>query len=212
MRLLLPVVGLLLASLITAGCDSGRTNPPNASLRVVHAMPTLGPVTFRRVRANATVLDYKSGAGFSFDVDTYRFSLEILAPDGSVAQTIALEHTLEQGTDYTLVLRDVGGQPQARIIERPARSASPPGTQLELMHAAPTVGAVDVYLEPQGFDLATATPWDSVSYDELIEPRLLNAPGNYVFVVTEMGNKANVLLMTDPLNLGATQNLFILLA
>jgi hypothetical protein len=212
MRLLLTVVGLLLAGLITAGCEDGRTDPPNASLRVIHAMPTLGPVIFRRVRSNTTNLDYKNSAGFSFDVDTYTFNLEIVAPDGSVAQTISLERMLEQGTDYALVLRDIGGLPSARFIETPARSTSTAGTQLQLMHTALTVGAVDVYLDVEGFDLATAEPWDSVGYDELIPPRIVAAPDDYVFIVTEAGNKANVLLTTGPVNLGATQNLFILLA
>lgn len=211
MRLLLGVVALSITSLLASGCDSGRTELPNASLRVVHAAPDLGPVTFKRVQANATTLDYKGAAGFSFDVDTYTFNLEIIAPDGSVADTISTVHTLEQGTDYTLVLRDVGGQPQPRFIETPARTGGTPGTRIELLHAALTVGAVDVFVGPEGFDLSTASPWGTVSYDELIAPQIL-AGGTYEFYVTEVGNRANILLRSDPFSLGGTQNVFLLIA
>lgn len=210
MRLLLGVV-LSIAGLFAAGCEGGRTDLPNATLRVVHAAPSLGPVTFKRVRANATPLEYKSGAVFSFDVDTYTFNLEIIAPDGSVADTISIVHTLEEGTDYTLVLRDIGGQLEPRFIETPARTGSTPGTRIQLMHAASTVGAVDVFVGPEGFDLDSASPWGSLSFDQLIAPQILSS-GNYEFVLTEAGNRANILLRSDPFSLGGTQNIFLLIA
>lgn len=202
---------LLLASLTIAGCTEGRSDPPNASLRVVHAAPSLGPVTFRRVRANETPLSYKEGSSFSFDVDTYTFNFEILGIDGSVSQTVSLEHTLEEGSDYTLVLREVGGQPEPRVIEAPSRDGSAAGTQLQLMHAATTVGDVDVFIDLEGFDVNSATPWGTLSYDGVLEPRTF-ASGSYEIVVTEAGNRANVLLATDPFPLGALQNAFLFIA
>ena len=62
MRLTLPTLALLGSSLL-AGCDGneGRTDPPNASIQVIHAAPSIGPVTFKRVQVNATPLDFTQG-------------------------------------------------------------------------------------------------------------------------------------------------------
>ncbi len=211
MRSTLAAVALVLASLLLAGCGSGRTDPPNATLRVVHAAPSVGPVTFKRVRANATTYDYKGSSLFSFDADTYTFNLEILAVDGSVAQTLSLMQTLENGTDYTLVLREIGGLPAATVIEAPARGTSASGTQLQLLHAATTLTAVDVFFEPAGFDLAAATPWGSLNYDDVLAPRLFTN-GDYEFVITETGNRANVLLASTPFTVSGAQNIFLFIA
>jgi hypothetical protein len=211
MKSTLNAAALILVSLLASGCNNGRTDLPNATFRVIHAAPTTGPITFKRVRANVTPLEYKSSSIFSFDVDTYTFNIELAGIDGSVTQTITLAHTLEEGTEYTLVLREIGGVPDAKVIEAPARDATSAGTQIQFVHAATSIGAVDLFVEPEGFDLASATPWATLTYDDVSAPRVFST-ASYEFVVTEAGNRSNVLLHSDPIVLGASQNVVLFLA
>jgi len=208
----LRTIALAIAFIVAAGCDTGRTNPPDAAVRVIHAAPNTGTAVFKRVKANSTPLDYKGSSSFNFDVDEYSFSFEIYGVDGSVVDTLSFVQTLEEGTDYTMVLREVGGAPAVKIIEAPARQqTSASGTQLQLMHAAPMVGSVDIFIEPEGFDLMTATPWGTLSYDEVLEPREFTG-GSYVVVLTAAGDPTTVLMESEPLALGALQNAFLYIA
>jgi predicted lipid carrier protein YhbT len=46
---------LIVAALLVGACDGGRAVPAKTTVRVVHAAPTVAPVVFRRVQADATV-------------------------------------------------------------------------------------------------------------------------------------------------------------
>ena len=209
MRLTLPSLVLLGVSLLAAGCDGneGRTALPNASLQVVHAAPNLGPVVFKRVQANATRLDYMQGAAFSFDVDTYTFNFDILDVDDSVLRTISLPATLVEGSIYFLILREVGGQPEPLLVERPAMTQGA-GTELEILHAATTLGAVDVYVDLEPLDLMTATARGAIDFDDVLSVPAL-ADGNYEIVLTDASNQAIVQFQSTPVGLAGSQGLFL---
>jgi len=211
MRLTLPTLALLGAGLLLGGCDEGdgRTDPPNVSVRVIHAAPNVGPVVFRRVNVNATPLNYLQGSDFSFDVDTYTFNFEILAVDSTVAQTISMSATLVEGSIYIVVLREVGGQPVPLLIERPATTQGT-GTEIEILHAATTTNAVDVFLELENFDLTTATARGTIDFDDVLSLQSLVA-GNYEIVLTEPSIPANVLLDTESVSLIGAQGLVLLI-
>ncbi|HEX9876624.1 MAG TPA: DUF4397 domain-containing protein [Gammaproteobacteria bacterium] len=213
MRLKLFVVpAILAASACLAACDEGRVNPPDAGVRVVHAAPNLGPVVFRRVQANATTLNYRVSAGFSFDVDEYTFSLSLLAIDGSVDDTLTFTRELVEGSEYTFLLREVGGVPQVRVTETdaPGSSVGAGNSRLAAIHAAPSFGPIDFFVDAPGFDPSAATPWGSIDYDEDILPEAF-AAANYEIVLTEAGNPANVLLRSEQFALGGSQNLVLVI-
>jgi hypothetical protein len=200
MRLTLPTLALLGSSLL-AGCDGneGRTDPPNASIQVIHAAPSIGPVTFKRVQVNATPLDFTQGATFSWDVDTYTLNFEILDVDGTVAQTVSTQVTLVEDMAYFLVLREVGGQPDPVLIERPAEIQGM-GSEIEILHAATTLNAVDVYIDVDNFDLTTAASRGTIDFDGLLSVPAL-ADGTYEIVLTDAGNQANVRLDSEGVGL-----------
>jgi hypothetical protein len=110
------------------------------------------------------------------------------------------------------VLREINGQPSARVIEAPA-SGSEAGTRLQMLHAAtsliPLTG-IDVFIEPENFDLTTATPRGTITYDELL-PQLTLANGTYEIAVTEAGVRTNVLLRTDEFALTDAPDLTLVL-
>ena len=209
MTRLLTAAALTVTALWLAGCDSGRQDPPNVSVVAIHADPTVGQATFTRVRANATPLDYKQSQSFSFDVDTYTFNFDISAPDGTIANTVSTVHTLEEGNSYTILLVNSQGNSSITVVDTPARSGS--GTQLQLLHAAATVGTVDVYVGLTGFDVLAATPWGTVSNGDVLAPKLFDA-GEYEFAVTEAGNPSNVLLRSAPTAFGGSENVFLFVA
>ena len=211
MRSMLPTLALLGMSVLSAGCDgnSGRTDPPNASIQVIHASPSLGPVIFKRVQANATPLEFRQGTTFSWDVDTYTLNFDVLDVDDSVRQTISLQATLEQDNAYFLVLRDVGGQPEPLLIERPA-TIQGTGAEVEILHAATTLGAVDVYMDIENFDLSMATSRGSIDYDEVLSIPSVSG-GTYEIVLTDAGNRANVRLDTESIGIAGAQGLFLVI-
>ncbi len=211
MRLTLPTLALLGTSLLAAGCDgnSGRTDPPNVSIQIIHASPSLGPVIFKRVRVNATPLEFRQGVTFSWDVDTYTLNFDVLDVDDSVKQTISLQATLEQDNAYFLVLRDVGGQPEPLLVER-AATIQGTESEIEILHAATTLGAVDVYMDIENFDLSMATSRGSIDYDDVLSiPSVAN--GSYEIVLTDAGNRGNVRLDAESISLLGAQGLFLVI-
>ncbi|HEY9183411.1 MAG TPA: hypothetical protein VIQ99_09440, partial [Gammaproteobacteria bacterium] len=65
--------GLVLAALALAGCDEGRTRPPQTNARVVNVAPGFAELQFRRERVNPQQLTFKTVQDFTWDVDTYDF-------------------------------------------------------------------------------------------------------------------------------------------
>ena len=210
MRLKLPTLALLGMSLLAAGCDGneGRTDPPNASIQVIHASPNVGPVTFKRVQANATPLDFRQGATFSWDADTYTLNFEILDVGGAVTQTVSTQATLTEDNAYFLILREVAGQPEPLLLERPAQIQGT-GSEIEIMHAATTLGAVDVYMDIENFDLSMATSRGAIDFDDVLTIPSLS-DGSYEIVLTDPGNRANVRLDAESIDIFGTQGVFVL--
>jgi hypothetical protein len=199
-----------MAGAVTAGCDEGRRDPPNATVRVVHAAPNVGPVTFRRVDVNATTLDYRGGTSFSFDADTYTFNIQVLAIDDTVEDTLSFEQEIVENNDYLFLLREINGVAAPRVIETASPGSAVSGTQSQLaaVHAATSLGPLDIYLDVPGFDPSASTPWGTADYDEIVGPTVFGAD-DYQIVLTDAGAPANVLLRTETFTLGGAQNLVL---
>src|SRR5690606_6976821 len=61
------------------------------------------------------------------------------------------------------------------------------------VHAAGSLGAVDVFLEPAGTDIAAAQPWGTLDLGDTLPPRVVSA-GNYELTITAAGDPTTVLL------------------
>ncbi|HEY8518580.1 MAG TPA: DUF4397 domain-containing protein [Gammaproteobacteria bacterium] len=192
------------------GCEQGRKAPPKTNVQVVHAAPSAPAIEFYREQrlAVSQALEYGAASGvLSFDEDTYDFHAQTVPP-GQAPVRQSFSKAVAAGTDYTFVLAEVGGVIAPIILETPHPEGS--DAQLLAVHAGPAQGPVDVFVEPAGADLATATPLGTLAFTQSTAP-MTRAGGEYVVTLTEPGNPANVLFQSNTAVLagGATTLLVI---
>lgn len=195
----------ILLSLAVSGCDSGRENPPDVDVSFIHAAPSRGPIAFRREEAIEANLDYKQSRTTTFDIDVYNFHFDISIAGAAAERLVSFTHELVAGTNYTIVATEVGGQLQQLILEAPSTEPDSTSAQVALLHVAPTLGAVDVFLEVPGADLLSAVPLGTISVGEDLAPRMIDA-GDYEFTLTQVASPSAVLLRSVAFPLFAAQS------
>lgn len=182
---------------LTACSQQGRQEPPKTRVEVVNAVPSYDSLDFLRVQHVEATLGYNVGSAFQFDADQYDFHFDFTPPGTSTEQALAsFDKELVAGSDYFFVAAEVGGQVQPIMIDAPAFDPASSDAQVLLVHAAEQLGAVDVYLEPAGTDLSTATPLGNVSFLGHADP-VDKAPGDYVLTVTAPQDPATVLFQSS---------------
>lgn len=186
----------LASSFILASCGGGGDIDNELAFRVIHASPDSPPVnilvdgiTFR------SGVDYKGGTGFTFVTPRdYQFGIEAILP-GEDALVIDETVPLAAGTEITVLAigKDATNTVQSLIIQNPFADIPAGNTRLQLVHAAPDLPPVDIYLTAQGASLQDATPIGQVTYGAYPADRQLVPPGQYVLRVTPAGDPATVL-------------------
>ncbi|HEX6997984.1 MAG TPA: DUF4397 domain-containing protein [Gammaproteobacteria bacterium] len=213
MRSALRLTLVLLAVAACFGCDQGRKAPPKTNVQVVHAAPGAPAIDFyRERRSTVSQLQYGGASGvLLFDEDTYDFSVHTVQPSGATPVLQSFSKAVVAGTDYTFVFTEVGGLIEPIILEAPRPEAGSADAQVMAVHAGPAQGPVDIFVEPPGADLATATPLATLAFTQSIAP-VARAAGEHVVTLTEPGNPANVLFQSTPATLagGATTLLVII--
>jgi len=208
-------LGLLALALASTGCDTGRKNPPNATVRVLNVAPSFGALTYRReqvVLTNPPVpLLYQGSASgssagsieLSYDEDTYSFTASARDP-ATLADVDRDSFTkkIVTGTLYTFVFLETGGNITHTILESPRVPSDAAKAQVQATHADEGLPSVDLYLEVIGTGIAGATPWGTIGFKESLASREV-PPGVYELTITEAGNPANVLLKTQAFTLDA---------
>ena len=202
-KLLLTITILL--SLGVSGCDGGRENPPDVFVSFIHAAPSQGPIAFRREEAIEASLDYKQSVTRTFDIDVYNFHFDISIAGAAAERLVSFTHELVAGTNYAIVATEVGGQLQQLILEAPSTEPDSTNAQVALLHVAPTLGAVDVFLEAPGADLSLVLPLGTISFGEDLAPRTIDA-GDYEFTLIQVASPSAVLLRSVTFPLSADQS------
>jgi hypothetical protein len=199
---------LVLAALAIAsiGCDKGRPNPEDTTVRVVNVAPGFPPLTFARGNADrlaASEIPFKSGSQLTYDADTYTFRVYArdLATGGSPERR-SIAKQVVAGTLYTFVLAQSGTNIQELILETQPPAATATDTQVVAAHAADGLPAMDIFLERPGTDITGAVPWGSVSFLGTLPARSV-AAGDYELTLTAAGNRAAVLLKSTTFTLTA---------
>jgi hypothetical protein len=198
------LIGLIFLTLGIAGCDGGRERSERVPVRVLHAAPSFGAITYLRVeRTEVSDLPYRGGSSVAVEADVYTFNVEVMPP-GSLTpeRVLSFSEALRERHAYYVVLTEVDGQMHPLTIEVPFDEGDAGGAQVVAAHAAPDVPAADVYLEPLGTDHTTAQPLGRIAFGEALEPRRL-APGQYELTLTAPGDAGNVLLQNAAVELGA---------
>jgi hypothetical protein len=202
---------LALAALAFAaiGCDQGRSNPPDTTVRVVNVAPGFPALTFARGTRDRTGQEssvaFRDGREETYDADTYTYRVYVR---GIERKTIAKE--VASGTLYTFVLAQSGAGIQELILEAQPPAAGATDAQVIGAHAGEGLPAMDVFLERPGTDIAGAVPWGSASFLGTLAARSV-ATGDYEVTLTEAGNRANVLLTSTTFTLAAgTSTAFVI--
>ena len=194
--------GLVCAVLALAACDKGRQTPPEVDVRVVNVAPGFASLDFRRETLDATVtMAFKGVQEARYDADTYDFYVFERSGVGSATpRNWTFSPQLQADRAYTFVLTEAAGEIVPVVLENAAAPAAE--SQIQALHAATGLPAMDLYLAAPGVGIAGATPRGSFNVREQIAPRTLPS-GDYELWLTEAGNPANVLLASTSFTLPA---------
>lgn len=204
---------LLGGTVAVASCGGGSSIDNELSLRMIQASPDTPLVNFMidgvRVRSG---VDYKGGYGFIFVTPgTYDLAVEAILPgdDALIIPTTATP--LSAGKEYTYIVigKSADGPVQTLDIENPIESIPAGNIRLQVAHAAPDAGALDVYFTAPGDILPAATPVAQVTYGNDPDDRLLMPAGTYVISVTPAGDPDTVLFDSSEITLQGGQDLLL---
>jgi len=183
---LLTVVALAATAVFTTSCgDSGH-----ASLRVVHASPDAPNVDV--VVDGKTVLTnvaYEAASNY-LTVDAGSRHIQI-RPTGTTTNVIDATVKLTKKNYYTvLAVGKVADSSLSALELTDDHSAPSPGQiKLRLVHASPTAGAVDIYVEAPGTDITTVSPTLTNVPFKAASDYLSVAAGSYEVYITPTGTK-----------------------
>jgi hypothetical protein len=193
--------GLVCAVLALTACDKGRQAPPEVDVRVLNVAPSFASLDFHREQEGALTMTFKGVQDARYDVDNYDFFVvERSAASGATPRSWTFGSQLQAERAYTFVLTEVAGEIVPVVLENSAAPAA--DAQIQALHAATGLPAMDLYLERPGVGIAGATPRGSFNAQEQIAARTM-ASGEYELWLTEAGNAANVLLSSTTFNLPA---------
>jgi hypothetical protein len=192
-----------------AACDQGRTNPPDATVRVVNVAPGFSAITFARGTTDPLALQnlgFAAGSETSYDADTYTFRVFVHnLSTGATSERKSIPKTVVAGTLYTFVLAQLGTELQEIILEAQPPAATASDAQVLAVHAAEGLPAMDIFLEPPGADIAGAVPWGNVAFLGTLAARSV-AAADYQITLTAAGNPADVLFTSSTFTLGAASS------
>ncbi len=191
---------LLAALAITiAGCTTDSNFPDatgKGTVRAINAIKGSPPVVFLIEERTLGSVDYKAATTpQSYDDLSYLFNFEVRYPEEAQRRRVA-SRTLQvvADRDFTFIMTGDVASPTITLIESDEREWSDSDTNFEarFMHLAPSLGAVDVYLDADGVPPATGGEAASLSNGE-INTYADFAAGDYVVTVTTAGDPADVI-------------------
>ncbi len=161
-----------------------------ADLRVIHASPDAPAVDVRVNDAVVLVsnLAYAESSGFtSVTPDTYNVKV---VPTGETEPAVINENlTLEQGTFYSVMAVDLLGSIEALVLTEDRRSVATEA-KLQVVHASPAAGVVDIYVTSEGADITELNPAISGFEFKATTEGFISLPaGTYDVTVTPTGAK-----------------------
>ncbi len=172
------------------GCGDVNTSSTRISaLRIIDASADAGGLD---VYANTSALAYNVGFGtvssyIAFTPATYTF-----AADQAGSQTVlsSARGTLIANTEYTLLVGNVAASLQTLLLIDQSVPAPSGQVAIRFVDQATHIGAIDIYLVPQGGSLLTTLPvLTGLTFNNATNaPRYINVPtGTYTLIVVPAG-------------------------
>ncbi|HEX6134898.1 MAG TPA: DUF4397 domain-containing protein [Longimicrobiales bacterium] len=150
--------GVVAALLAAAAC--GETTGPDLQLdsavRVVHAAPETPRLDVILQGETRAQLEYAEVSEY-FTVGAGARELQLNAA-GSTTPLIEVDTTFAMDAHYTVLAAGRAGSIQPIILEDDPTPADTGQARIRLVHAAPTAGAVDIYVTEPGIELTSSTP------------------------------------------------------
>lgn len=194
----------LAATALLMGC-SDDSNAPTATgqVRVVHASPDAPAVDV--LVDNKVVLSgvaYTDASGY-LDVPTGTRNIKVNAA-GTTTTVINADAAVQENTAYTVIATNLLATIEPLVLIDDLTPPAAGNIKVRLVHGAPNVGQVDIYVTAPGADLATATPALTAVPFKGASGYLEVPAGSYQVRVTPTGTKT-VALDTGTLTLAAGQ-------
>ncbi len=173
-----------------SGCGDVNTSSTRISaLRIIDASADAGGLD---VYANASVLAYNVGFGtvssyIAFTPATYTFAAKQAGSQTVLSSALG---TLLSNTEYTLLIGNVAASLQTLLLTDQSVPAPSGQIAIRFVDQATHLGAVDVYLVPQGGSLLTTLPvLTGLTFNNATNaPRYVNVPaGTYTLIVVPAG-------------------------
>jgi hypothetical protein len=148
------------AVLVLAAAACGEATAPvlllDATVRVLHAAPETSRLEVILEGESRTLLEYAE-VSEHITIGSGERRLELVTV-GEEDALIDIEIMLEPDTQYTVLATGVAGDLNPIVLIDDPTPADTGETRIRLVHAAPTAGAVDIYVTEPGAELATAVP------------------------------------------------------
>ncbi len=197
---------IIAAALTLSACsddnDTVITPPPppqpdKPELQVVHAIADAPAVN---VKANGNLLlsdvDFTAASAESeVDAASYDISVEAILPDGSTSTVDALSASFTAANETNYLAVAIGRLADSdsvslKLISNPDKDIADGNTRVQVLHAAPAVGMVDIYVTAPAAELGTPT-LSGVDFSQNSE-QLEIAAGNYQIRITAKDSKTPV--------------------
>lgn len=157
----------LIALAAVVGCDGeGVTRPPPTTVKFFNAAANIEAIAFYREETLQAELNYGDGDITSFDSGPYDFNVDYtLVGETGQLRALTFFQNLSSDRAYSFVLVAPGGDFTVITAATEGRAAGATAVRWTMLHAFPGLGALDVYVEPEGTVISSATPRGSVSYE-----------------------------------------------
>ncbi|MGR5095356.1 DUF4397 domain-containing protein [Vibrio maritimus] len=139
------------AAITIVGCGSDSDSTPTTQVRVTHASSDAPLVN---VKANGAILsglsnvDYQQGSGLiTVDSGTYDLAVDAIGADDSTAEVLSAPGTnLAPDMQYDIFAVNNTASLQAVVLSRSGIKPDSNSVRIDVLHAHPSVGAVDIHL------------------------------------------------------------------
>ena len=180
------LLGAIPSLLMLSGCQAVVSSPSASQLRVIAASPDAPGLD---IYENGGVVAYNLGFGtvtsyISTDPGTFTIS----ADAAGTKQTLATaKGTFAASNQYTVLIGNASANLQELILQDQAQAAPSGQISLRFIDQSTRIGAIDIYLVPQGQKFTAVSPLiTNVSFPT--NTGYLNLPtGSYTLVIVPTG-------------------------
>ena len=172
--------------LLLSGCQAVVNSPAGSQLRVIAASPDAPGLD---IYEGSSIVAYNLGFGtVTSYISTNPGTFTISADTAGSKQALATaKGTFAASNQYTVLIGNAAANLQALVLQDQSQAAPSGQISLRFIDQATRVGAVDIYLVPQGQKFTAVTPLTTnVSFP--MNTGYLNVPtGTYTLVIVPTG-------------------------